>query len=442
MFDFSAAADKHRRLIFDAHDYIWHNAETGYREVKTTKYLADAFEKLGYEVHLAEGITGFYTVLDTGREGPELLILGELDSLICPDHPEADKQTGAVHCCGHSAQCAALLGIAAALKEPHALDELSGRIRLCAIPAEEGIETEYRKELIRKGVIKYTCGKSEFLRRGYFDGVDLAFMIHSTNEENFFVRYGSVGNIKKLIKYTGVAAHAGSAPWNGVNALYAANLGLSAINSLRETFKEEDLIRVHPIITEGGVAANAIPDTVKIEGYVRGKTYTAISEANKKVNRALIGGALSLGANITITDTAGSSPLVNDMNMVEIAKRAAEKIGERFIVKPILSTGSTDMGDLSSIMPVVHPYAAGATGIAHGKNYYITDVERCCVGSAKMQLEMLQLLLSGNAAEAKRIIAEFKPQFASKTDFLDFLDSLNTSDSRITYTEEGAQVTL
>ena len=115
------------------------------------------------------------------------------------------------------------------------------------------------------------------------------------------------------------------------------------------------------------------------------------------------------------------------MNMVEIAKRAAEKIGERFIVKPIISTGSTDMGDLSSIMPVVHPYAAGATGIAHGKNYYITDVERCCVGSAKMQLEMLRILLSNNAAEAKRVISEFKPQFASKEEFLSFLDSLSTS---------------
>ena len=110
---FTDAVQKHDKLILDAQNYIWANAETGYREVKTSKYMADAFESLGYTLIKPDDITGFYTVIDTGKEGPEVLILGELDSLICPDHPDADKQTGAVHCCGHSAQCAALLGIAA-----------------------------------------------------------------------------------------------------------------------------------------------------------------------------------------------------------------------------------------------------------------------------------------------------------------------------------------
>ena len=82
---------------------------------------------------MAEDITGFYTVIDTGKPEPEVLVLGELDSLICANHPDADPETGAVHCCGHSAQCAALLGLAAALKEPGILDGLSGRIRLCAV---------------------------------------------------------------------------------------------------------------------------------------------------------------------------------------------------------------------------------------------------------------------------------------------------------------------
>ena len=81
-FSYQAAVDKYRKLILDAEDYIWANPETGYREVKTSKYMEDAFEKLGYELVRAENIPGFYTVLDTGREGPEVLILGELDSLI------------------------------------------------------------------------------------------------------------------------------------------------------------------------------------------------------------------------------------------------------------------------------------------------------------------------------------------------------------------------
>ena len=177
----NTAVEKHRELILDAERYIWKNPETGYKEYKTSKYMAEKFKELGYELTLAEGITGFYTRIDTGREGPEVLILGELDSVICKSHPESDPETGAVHSCGHNAQCAALLGIAAALKEPSMLEGLSGAIRLCAVPAEEFLEIEYRQGLRAEGKIKYFGGKSEFLSRGYFDGVDLAFMVHTAS---------------------------------------------------------------------------------------------------------------------------------------------------------------------------------------------------------------------------------------------------------------------
>ena len=125
---FINAVEKNRELILNALDYIWKNPETGYKEVKTSKYLEDEFEKLGYELVKAGDIPGFYTVLDTGKPGPEVLVLGELDSLICETHPEADKETKAVHCCGHAAQAAALLGLAAALKEPGITDGMCGKI--------------------------------------------------------------------------------------------------------------------------------------------------------------------------------------------------------------------------------------------------------------------------------------------------------------------------
>ena len=105
--------DKHRQLILDAERYIWKHPETGYKEFETSKYLAERFTELGYDLTYADGITGFYTVVDTGKPGPCILILGELDSVICPAHKDANPQTGAVHSCGHNAQCAALLGIAA-----------------------------------------------------------------------------------------------------------------------------------------------------------------------------------------------------------------------------------------------------------------------------------------------------------------------------------------
>ena len=121
---FIQAVDKNKELILSALDYIWKNPETGYRETKTSEYLAKEFEKLGYDLVKAEDIPGFYTDLDTKRPGPVVLVLGELDSLICAEHPEADSDTGAVHCCGHAAQVAALLGLAAALKEPGVIDNM------------------------------------------------------------------------------------------------------------------------------------------------------------------------------------------------------------------------------------------------------------------------------------------------------------------------------
>ncbi len=431
-----AAVEKYRDLIFDTQNYIWSNPETGYKEYKTSKYMEDAFRKLGYDLVLAKDLTGFYTVLDTGKPGPEVLVLGELDSLICTNHPDADPETGAVHCCGHSAQCAALVGLAAALKEPDILDGLSGRIRLCAVPAEELIEIEYRSSLIKEGRIKYMGGKTEFLHRGYFDGVDIAFMIHTSVSQGFISTPGSVGCMAKRVVYKGVSAHAGGSPWNGCNALYAATQGLSAINAIRETFQEKDIIRVHPIITKGGGAVNAIPDEVVIESYVRGENLNGMKESNRKVNRALCGAALSMGANIDIQDTPGYGPLKNSPDMITLFADAASYFPEiPYIRGNAIGSGSTDMGDLSCIMPVIHPFAGGAAGTSHGADYFIKDPEMACVNSAKIQLIMLTLLLQNDAERAKQIVKDFVPPFASKEEYLGYIDDITSCGDRITYHE-------
>ena len=442
MKDIIAAVEKHRDLILDAERFIWKHPETGYKEFVTSEYMAKKFTELGYELTYAEGITGFYTRIETGREGPEVLILGELDSIICPAHPDADKTTGAVHSCGHNAQCAALLGIAAALREPEVLAKLSGSVRLCAVPAEELLEIEYRRKLRAEGKIKYFGGKTEFLSRGYFDGVDIAFMVHTAEE--FGVNKGSVGCVAKNVVYKGRAAHAGGAPWFGINALYAANCGINAINAIRETFAEADIMRVHPIITHGGDMVNAIPETVRLESYVRGSSYDAILRENKKINRALTGAALSIGANIEIIDIPGDAPLYNCDALAEILKESVKESipEENFNIMTVMGSGSTDMGDLSQIMPTLHPYAGGKKGKDHGNNYYIADPERACVGSAKMQMGLLLSLLENGAERAKKIISEFKPLFASKEDYLNFIDDINSSGDRIVYSEDSATVKL
>ena len=435
--------NKYRKLILDAERQIWSTPETGYKEVKTSKFVEEQMRNLGCDLVMAGNIPGFYTVIDTGRVGPEILILAELDSIICSTHPDCNKETGAVHACGHNAQCAALLGVAAALKEPNILDGLSGKIRLCFVPAEEVLEIEYRLQLRNKGIIKYLGGKSEFLHRGFFDGVDLAFMVHTAPK--FSVLKGYVGALSKNVIYKGKSSHAGGSPQDGINALYAANLGLNAINSIRETFVEKDIMRVHPIITHGGDMVNAIPHEVKLESYVRGNTFDAIVKENKKVNRALIGSALSLGANVEIIDMPAFAPLFNDMGMSNLAKDAALlSIPEQQFDFEIdcMDSGSTDMGDLSCIMPVVHAECGGHTGACHGADYCISDPEVACVKSAKWQLAMVKLLLENNAERAKEIIKNFTPLFKTKEEFLAFQDSLWCSGDRIKYLDGNVEIKL
>lgn len=433
------AVEKNSKLILETERYLWKNPETGFREWKTSKYLADIFENLGYTLTMAGDIPGFYTDLDTGIPGPKVLVFGELDSLICNEHPEADAKTHAVHCCGHHAQCAALVGIAAALREQGVLDGLCGSVRLCAVPAEEGIEIGFRESLRTQGIIRYFGGKDEFLHRGYFDGVDIAFMIHTTTEEKALIKKGAVGNMRKAVRYKGVAAHAGASPAKGINALYAATLGLSAINALRETFEEKDLIRVHPIITKGGAAVNAIPSDVTLESYVRGKTLAAIERENKKVNRALIGAAISMGAQIEINDRPGYHPLCNDDTLMEMTREAMEYVMGKngVVVDQVYGTGSTDMGDLSAIMPVIHPHMPGASGTAHGSDYAIKNPQTACVDSAKVQLIMLSLLMSDNAKRAHDVMTNKHVPFASKEEYFERMQKLESAGDRIAYCDSG-----
>lgn len=433
------AVEKYRNLMFDALDYIWANPETGFREWKTSKYLEEQYTKLGYELDMAGDIPGFYLTIDTEREGPCVLILGELDSVICATHPDADSTTGAVHACGHAAQSATLLGIAAALKEPNMLDGLCGMIKLCAVPAEELLELEYRNNLKKQGIIRYIGGKSEFLARGYFDDVDLAFMVHTSSISKCAVAKEWVGCIVKQITYKGIAAHAGAGAWRGCNALYAATQGISATNAIRETFRDEDSIRVHPIITVGGSAVNTIPDKVVLESQVRAINLDAMTQANHKVNQALCGGALSLGAQLEIDDTFGYAPYKNDDGLIAVADKALQLISSTQEPLEIWEKdpGCTDIGDLACIMPVVHLFSPGARGKGHGDDYYIANREAACVLSAKWQIGILYELLNEGAVKAKEIIRNYNAPFDNKEEFFKFKDKISLNGDRIHYDSEG-----
>ena len=429
-----------REVMFSAADYIWKHPETGYREWKTHAYLAEEFKKLGYELVEAGNIPGFYTDIDTGKPGPKLLIMGELDSLIVSTHPDCDPETGYVHACGHHCQVSALLGIAAALKQPGAMDNMSGSIRLMAVPAEELIEIGFREELRKQGVIKYFGGKVEFMHRGYMDGCDIALLVHTGvgDHPSIALTPGNNGCVTKNINFIGVSAHAGGAPHLGVNALYAASQAMNAANALRETFQEKDTIRFHPIITKGGGAVNAIPNDVRMESYVRGASLEAIKEANTKINRALAASAASMGANVVLKDRPGYTPLENEEQLYDLTCEIVKQcFGEDALVKRGRSTGCTDVGDVSAVMPTVQPYASGACGVAHGSDYRIADPESALVMSAQYQVLMAEALLSNNAELGKKIIQNAKLRFSSMEEFFHAIDGLFLDKEAVKQNEDG-----
>ena len=436
------AVEKHKDMILEAERHIWKNPEPGYREWKTHAYLKEKYEALGYKLVEAGNIPGFYTDVDTGRPGPFVAVFGEMDSLIIPSHPESDPETGAVHACGHNCQSAALLGLAAGLKEPGALDGLCGKIRLIAVPAEEGIEIEFRLGLKKDGIIKYMCGKPEFLHRGYLDGVDMAMMVHTTMN-GLICPKGSNGAMIKYATFTGKSAHAGGSPHKGINALYAATTALSAGNALRETFQEKDTVRNHPIMTKGGNVVNAIPDEVRIESYLRAATVEAMYSEGKKINRAYAGCAATMGCGVNFTDVHGFAPRYNDQTLKEIFY----KIGQDFFAEEDLKftdkwgTASSDMGDISCVMPAVHPSIGGAQGTAHGMDYTIADPYTACVVSAKVQIGVLAHLLENDGAEAKNVLANKQVPYASKEEYFAAVDALSFDGEGVIYNEDGT-VTL
>ena len=251
------------------------------------------------------------------------------------------------------------------------------------------------------------------MRLGHFDDVDLSMMIHTTprpEDGKAGVPVSNNGCIVKTIRYIGRAAHAGGAPHMGINALYAAQIGLAAINAIRETFRDEDTIRVHPIITHGGSQVNVIPGDVRLETYVRGRTVEAILDAQKKVDRAIRAGALALGATVEIETLPGYMPMACDPTMAEMFKANATRlVGEEHFRVIAHRTGSTDMGDLSQVMPILHPYMGGAEGTGHGADWKIVDKPLAYVGTAKALATMVVDLLADGAAGARLVVRRAKP---------------------------------
>ena len=419
--------ERNREEIIGIGEAIYRTPETGFKEFKTAGFVKQKLEEWGLTYTSLEEYPGIKVTLDTGKEGPGVAVVAELDAIICREHPDSDKETGAVHACGHNAQMAAMMGALKGILDTGILENLCGKLHFIAVPAEEYIEIAYRMDLREKGILKYLGGKPELLRKGFFDDVDLCLSIHSTRglEKKILISKSLNGCVVKNIKYIGKPVHAGTSPHLGINALYAANLGLSAINAIRETFREEEYIRVHPIITKGGDIVNVIPGDVRMETFVRGKTLKDMLTAAIRVDRALAGAAVSMGARVEIEDLPGYLPAAYDENLRALAREVGSTLvspGE--MDEDVHDTGSTDWGDISSLMPVLETSIAGITGTAHGADYKIADPDIAYVLGAKYLASMAVELLLNEGEKAKAVLKEFTPLFQSKQDYFDTVDKL------------------
>ena len=352
--------------------------------------------------------------------------MGELDAVVAPKHRCADKTTGAAHSCGHNCMIAGLAGVAYALKDTGIMEELSGDVSLMAVPAEEYVEIGYRNDLRNEGKIHFLGGKQEFVKLGLMDDIDIMVMQHTTvtegeNPSPIKANCGGASNgfVGKLINYHGKEAHSGGAPHMGKNALNAANIGLMACHAQRETFKDDDHIRVHPIITKGGDLVNVVPADVRVETYVRGSNVAAILDASEKVNRAFRAGGYAVDVETEIVELPGYLPTIVCDGLVDLMYGNLSQLlgAEKIDRLGKAGGGSSDAGDISHIMPAIQAYIGGASGIGHSESYEICDKELAYIVSAKALVMTVIDLLADGAEEGLKIKENFKPQM-TKEEFL------------------------
>ena len=402
-----AAIEESRTRLLAVSADIQRHPETGFREHHAAATVADWFEELGLPFTSGLSRTGVKARMTGRTPGPSVAVLGEMDALVLPNHPLADPTTGAAHACGHHAQVASMLGAAVGLNAVRA--HLDGDAVFFAVPAEESVELEWRRELVRAGELTHLVGKADLIARGAFEDVDMAMLCHTAGADAPRLRLGDShnGSVVHRIRFTGRASHAGSTPWHGVNALKSATLAISAIDAQRDTsFRDEDMVRVNAVLPHGGDAPTAIPDSAELEVVIRARTLQALRDACAVVERAVRAGAVAMGTTATLESTLNYLPHHQDPALVELAHaNATELVGASGVKAGRHLGASTDMGDLSAVLPVLHPFAAGARGDAHSVDYVVTDHSAAALEPAVLMAWCVIDLLAHDAATARAVLA-------------------------------------
>ncbi|MFC2078575.1 M20 family metallopeptidase [Candidatus Bipolaricaulota bacterium] len=360
---------------------IFENPELKNEEVLASKLLASELEKAGFEVEL--GVAGLETAISAVHpaisDGPTVAILGEYDAL-----PEIG------HACGHNLIAAG--GLGAALAVGSIKSELPGKLLFLGTPAEEG-----------------GGGKVVMIDAGLFEDVDAAMMFHPSCHT--MVGRGSLAVTEVAIDFHGKPSHASGSPEKGINALDAVIQTFNGINALRQHIK--DGARIHGIVRHGGVKPNIVPEYASAEFYVRAQENGYRDELLGKLRKCAEGAALATGARLEFTE----------VGMAYKAMKPNKILGELFLKHVVAngipynpqkdnSMGSTDMGDVTQVVPGIHAYVQIAEDDVAGHSREFTDAS----GSERGHLAMLAAakalaMTTVNLLEDANLVAEIREEF-------------------------------
>ncbi|MEX1335805.1 MAG: M20 family metallopeptidase [Candidatus Limnocylindrales bacterium] len=323
---------------------IYENPELGYEEVQAAEWLTDRLEAAGFELQRGFGTMPTAFVASTGP--------GPLHIVICAEY---DALPSVGHACGHNVICTASLGAALALQP---VAEASGlKVTVIGTPAEEG-----------------GGGKIPFIEAGFFDDVHASMMVHPFPADVAEPAIIAVQQLK--VTYVGRAAHASGFPWQGINAADAQVVAQTAIGLLRQQLLSSD--RIHGFVTKGGDAANIIPERTTAEYMVRAATAERLEELTARVRDIFEAGALATGATLGLDLDVAYKDMRHDAELAAIYQRHAEALGRTF--EPEASPVSTDMGNISYVVPAIHPMLGIET---HGAvNHQKAFADACATPSA------------------------------------------------------------
>jgi len=323
--------DAHRHQLSELSLKIHSNPELGFQEVKAAAWLTRYLEENGFTIE--RGICDIPTAFrgTYGQGKPVIAILAEYDAL---------PKVG--HACGHNiiGTCAVGAGVASKL----AVDRFGGSVVIIGTPAEE-----------------LYGGKIVMADRGAFNDLDMAMMVHPGVYDTATTEFLACQTVN--IEFFGKAAHAGAAPAAGINALEAMIQSFTAINSLRQHIK--DGCRIHGIITDGGEAPNIVPAHSAGRFVVRAKDDAYLDELKQRVLNCFIGAATASGARLEYEwEDLRYATLRNNLTLARLFRQNMHSSGRKIpLLDPTKARGSTDMGNVSKLVPSIHPFVS----IAHGE---------------------------------------------------------------------------